>query len=50
MEKFHFYKLNKIHRDDIRSLITYQNPSDGCQKLMTISRDSEAKIYSLDSE
>ncbi|KAH9423375.1 hypothetical protein DERP_003654, partial [Dermatophagoides pteronyssinus] len=50
MEKFHFYKLNKIHRDDIRSLITYQNPSDGCQKLMTISRDSEAKIFSLDSD
>lgn len=50
MDKFHFYKLNKIHRDDIRSMVTYQNPIDGSRKLVTVSRDSEAKIFSFDSE
>ncbi|KAH9526585.1 HD domain-containing protein 2 [Dermatophagoides farinae] len=28
----------------------YQNPVDGSRKLVTVSRDSEAKIFSLDSD
>lgn len=50
MDKYHFYQLNKIHHDDIRSITMYQNPVDGSRKLVTVSRDSEAKIFSLDSE
>lgn len=50
MDKYHFYQLNKIHHDDIRSITMYQNPVDGSRKLVTVSRDSEAKIFSLDSD
>lgn len=47
MDKFHFFKLNKIHNDSIRAMATFKK-LDGNKKLITVSRDSEAKVFPLD--
>lgn len=47
MDKFQFSKLFKAHRDCIRSVSLFRNPVDGKQKLITVSRDAEAKVFPI---
>ncbi|KAI7690591.1 Phospholipase A-2-activating protein, partial [Sarcoptes scabiei] len=50
MENFRFFRLDKIHSDSIRSMVCYNNHQIGLKQIVTVSRDSEAKIFNVDEK
>lgn len=46
VEEFKLSKLIKVHRDAVRDMALYED-FGGAPKLVTVSRDGDAKIFSV---
>lgn len=46
MAEYKLSKMIKVHRDAVREMALYEDVS-GAQKLVTVSRDCDAKIFPI---